>query len=149
MIKMIEDSQAGWWFGCHQFYFPINIGFLSSSQLTKSYFSEGWRKTTNQQDMSKSPSFMYLINLEDPACLCDFFLGENHPWKTSEKKPFENIPWGKVSLQVFHEQLPEPGKLRHVFMMWSTNSKKSIDFVYPKASTFFVEEIRATVDSQK
>ena len=26
----------------HQFYFPINIGLLSSSQLTKSYFSEGW-----------------------------------------------------------------------------------------------------------
>ena len=31
------------------FYVPINIGFLSSSQLTKSYFSEGWRgPTTNQ-----------------------------------------------------------------------------------------------------
>ena len=28
--------------GCHEFYFPINIGFLSSSQLTNSYFSEGW-----------------------------------------------------------------------------------------------------------
>ena len=26
--------------------FPINIGFHSSSQLTNSYFSEGWPKTT-------------------------------------------------------------------------------------------------------
>ena len=39
---------AGWWFGCHQFHFPRNIGFRSSSQLTNSYFSEGWPKTTNQ-----------------------------------------------------------------------------------------------------
>ena len=29
-------------------HFPINIGLLSSSQLTNSYFSEGWPKTTNQ-----------------------------------------------------------------------------------------------------
>ena len=28
--------------GCHEFYFPINIGFRLSSQLTNSYFSEGW-----------------------------------------------------------------------------------------------------------
>ena len=34
--------------GCHEFYFPINIGFMSSSQLTKSYFSEGWPAPTNQ-----------------------------------------------------------------------------------------------------
>ena len=26
----------------HEFYFPINIGFRLSSQLTNSYFSEGW-----------------------------------------------------------------------------------------------------------
>ena len=35
-------------FGFHFLHFPINIGFLSSSQLTKSYFSEGWPKTSNQ-----------------------------------------------------------------------------------------------------
>ena len=34
--------RTGWWFGCHQFYFPINIGWISSSQLTNLYFSEGW-----------------------------------------------------------------------------------------------------------
>ena len=33
---------AGWWFGCHQFYFPRNIGLRLWSQLTNSYFSEGW-----------------------------------------------------------------------------------------------------------
>ena len=31
----------------HQFYVPIQLG-MSSSQLTNSYFSEGWPKTTNQ-----------------------------------------------------------------------------------------------------
>ena len=31
--------EPGWWFGCHFLNFPILIGFLSSSQLTKSYFS--------------------------------------------------------------------------------------------------------------
>ena len=27
---------------CHEFYIPRNIGFMSSSQLTHLYFSEGW-----------------------------------------------------------------------------------------------------------
>ena len=29
---------TGWWFGCHFWHFPINIGLLSSSQLTNSNF---------------------------------------------------------------------------------------------------------------
>ena len=33
--------QPGWWFGCHEFSFSHILG-ISSSQLTKSYFSEGW-----------------------------------------------------------------------------------------------------------
>ena len=37
--------QTDWWFGTF-FYFSIQLG-MSSSQLTNSYFSEGWRKTTN------------------------------------------------------------------------------------------------------
>ena len=40
-----------WWFGCHQCYFPINIGLRLSSQLTKSYFSEGWPWPTNQKSI--------------------------------------------------------------------------------------------------
>ena len=35
----IDSSHTGWWFGCHLLNFPINIGLLSSSQLTNSYFS--------------------------------------------------------------------------------------------------------------
>ena len=36
------------WFGCHFWLiFPLILG-ISSSQLTNSYFSEGWLKTTNQ-----------------------------------------------------------------------------------------------------
>ena len=37
-----KPSLTGWWFGCHLDYFPIYKGLLSSSQMTKSYFSEGW-----------------------------------------------------------------------------------------------------------
>ena len=44
-----QCSISGWWFGCHEFYFPINIGLRLSSQLTKSYFSEGW--PNHQADM--------------------------------------------------------------------------------------------------
>ena len=32
---------TGWWFGCHFLNLPIQLG-MSSSQLTNSYFSEGW-----------------------------------------------------------------------------------------------------------
>ena len=39
MIWLMVLNISGWWFGCHQFYFPMNIGFMSSSQLTDSYFS--------------------------------------------------------------------------------------------------------------
>ena len=31
---------SGWWFGCHEFYFPRNIGNLIIQ--IDSYFSEGW-----------------------------------------------------------------------------------------------------------
>ena len=40
-------TMTGWWWLVAMFsYFPRNIGFRLSSQLTKSYFSEGW---PNQQ----------------------------------------------------------------------------------------------------
>ena len=52
LLWKIAMLMNGWWFGCHEFYFPIYIGLLSSSQLTKSYFSEGWPKTTNQEWLS-------------------------------------------------------------------------------------------------
>ena len=42
--KKIEKScttMSGWWFGCHFFILPLILG-MSSSQLTNSYFSEGW-----------------------------------------------------------------------------------------------------------
>ena len=40
---------TGWWFGCHEFgIFPLILG-ISSSQLTNSYFSEGWPNHYNSQ----------------------------------------------------------------------------------------------------
>ena len=53
--KKSATNLSGWWFGCHFWHFPRNIGFRSSSQLTKSYFSEGWRKTTNQKTIGNEP----------------------------------------------------------------------------------------------
>ena len=53
-----DAKQPGWCFGCHQFYFPRNIGLHSSSQLTNSYFSEGW---PNHQ-----PAAVFL----DFECMC-------------------------------------------------------------------------------
>ena len=66
MVQICTDApilgnhhlMPGWWFGCHQFYFPINIGLRSSSQLTNSYFSEGWPWPTNHLMLGgNSPSF--------------------------------------------------------------------------------------------
>ena len=42
-------------FGSHLFIVPLILG-ISSSQLTNSYFSEGWRKTTNQLSSMMFPS---------------------------------------------------------------------------------------------
>ena len=65
------DSETGWWFGCHEFYFPINIGFMSSSQLTKSYFSEGWPWPTNQESLAAQfvfqPGVHHLVPLAHDA----------------------------------------------------------------------------------
>ena len=43
-----DQTSSGWWFGCHQFYFPIHIGFLIIPIDALHHFSEGWLKTTNQ-----------------------------------------------------------------------------------------------------
>ena len=40
---------AGWWFGCHQFYFPINIGNLIIPTDELHHFSEGWPWVYNHQ----------------------------------------------------------------------------------------------------
>ena len=42
---------TAWWFGTWLWFFQI-LG-ISSSQLTNSYFSEGWVQTTNQQHVEK------------------------------------------------------------------------------------------------
>ena len=41
-IGRTNDETSDWWFGCHEFgIFPYDLG-ISSSQLTNSYFSEGF-----------------------------------------------------------------------------------------------------------
>ena len=56
---------SGWWFGCHQFSFPINIGNNSSSQLTiRHIFLRGVAKN-HQPAISLSqlsiPSLSHLV----------------------------------------------------------------------------------------
>ena len=58
---------SGWWFGCHFLDFPRNIGFLSSSQLTNSYFSEGW--PNHQPDMNGVNILFIAIQWGKPAFL--------------------------------------------------------------------------------
>ena len=41
---------TGWWFGCHQLYFPIHILFMSSSQLTNSNLFQRGGPTNHQPD---------------------------------------------------------------------------------------------------
>ena len=66
------------------FIFPLILGIIleSSSQLTNSYFSEGWRKTTNQTMVLRmDPDFLRFILCCDKcvhACSCCFeFHGES------------------------------------------------------------------------
>ena len=48
---------AGWWFGCHLDYFPINIGLHSSSQLTNIFQRGG--PTTNQIGFATLQGWQY------------------------------------------------------------------------------------------
>ena len=45
-----SKSYAGWWFGCHEFYFPIY--WVANHPNWLSYFSEGW--PNHQPDMKSS-----------------------------------------------------------------------------------------------
>ena len=56
---------SGWWFGTSMTYFPINIGFRLSSQLTSSYFSEGW--VYNHQPVLHSKK----LNCQEARCHCE------------------------------------------------------------------------------
>ena len=47
-LTSYNHQMPGWWFGCHQFYFPRNIGFRLSSQLTNSIIFQRGGPTTNQ-----------------------------------------------------------------------------------------------------
>ena len=60
-----QELATGWWFGCHSWNFPMNIGFISSSQLTNSYFSEGW---PNHQPGPPSVVF-WALSLWSPAAI--------------------------------------------------------------------------------
>ena len=56
---------TGWWWlvAMALDYFPRNIGWHSSSQLTNSYFSAGWLETTNQ--IRSDPIFVLRCLISD------------------------------------------------------------------------------------
>ena len=70
-------------------YFPINIGFMSSSQLTKSYSSEGWLKTTSQSRWC----FSHGISSHRSRWYTDFFPSSNSS-NSHETIIDGQIPWG-------------------------------------------------------
>ena len=55
MVKYSLDAKiwTGWWFGCHQFYFPTQLG-ISHHPNWLSHFSEGWPWPTNRCEVPKS-----------------------------------------------------------------------------------------------
>ena len=100
---------TGWWFGCHFWHFPRNIGFLSSSQLTKSIiFQRGGEKPPTRVDYQVfatqgncstplRPEIMLKKILGLPkvprwegriACTSHSPWGIRMPWKT-----YKNIYW--------------------------------------------------------
>ena len=80
-------TRTGWWFGTWLLFSHI-LG-MSSSQLTNSYCSEGWRKTTNQLIIS-SDSLWGQGKSRQEDC-------EVH-WKggTEELEPCWNVGTGKI-----------------------------------------------------
>ena len=90
------------------FYFPINLGFLSSSQVTNSYFSEGWLKTTHQiicciRNFWPCPVDFPLPSLSPkngrrwfapgvfvPSDVLDFFVANSGRW-SHQKKPCDRF----------------------------------------------------------
>ena len=61
--KNWQFTIAGWWFCCHQFYFPILIGNNHPNGL--SYFSEGW---PNHQPDWFSPNFCFGFGISARSC---------------------------------------------------------------------------------
>ena len=47
-LHCISHWISGWWFGCHQCYFPMTLGNFIIPIDVHSYFSEGWPWPTNQ-----------------------------------------------------------------------------------------------------
>ena len=96
-----KPSISGWWLGCHQFYFPINIGFRLSSPLTKSYFSgRGGPGPPTRFTFAKGKSLtsaMGPMGHEAGHKLC-YPLVNNHGilwWFNSDLKGFNGLASGK------------------------------------------------------
>ena len=86
---------SGWWFGTWLLFF--HTYGMSSSQLTNSYFSEGWRKTTNQLSIFFSVSYV-AISLDNI--------------RTSNRQLFFNL-----SLPAGHSQSPlSITNMRHTYI---------------------------------
>ena len=78
-------SKSGWWFGCHQFYFPRNSGLISSSQLTNSYFLQrGGRQVAHAPTRNLCPVWVRVW--ETAFAIHDFWSGATKRLAMEEKK---------------------------------------------------------------
>ena len=101
-----ENDGTGWWFGCHEFYFPINIGLRLSSQLTNSYFSEGW--PNHQPDGIMVIQFVHLGQGAFWWCMSDFLV-ERYP--TDRCQTMTRLQRSSVCLQtLFFEESVQPNR---------------------------------------
>ena len=73
---------AGWWFGTF-FIFPY-IGNLSSSQLTNSYFSEGW---VSHQPVLLSHHYPIIIHIKPYKTILKPYIWNHQPVMVHDKNP--------------------------------------------------------------
>ena len=96
-------SITGWWFDCHQFYFPRNIGLLIIPIDELQSFSEGLRKTTKQ--IKKNDDTM-MIEIDQPwdFRVLDIFRAILIHWNDFFQSRIFEIYWSKKTHEIssFH-----------------------------------------------
>ena len=117
----ILRTPTGWWFGCHFLFSPI-LG-ISSSQLTNSYFSEGWPWPTNQPNFGSFGFAKFLkrttFSLQEPWPVQD---GES--WRPRQScGACVAVSWGAWwGGQILWLRVGDFGHFKHPEVLKSKNS---------------------------
>ena len=122
-IRGVLTTTSGWWFGCHFWHFPINIGNISSSLNWRSHIFQRGGPTTNQikdphpkgkpyENPMKTPENQRQIpgvGEIHPFFLHLFFLHDNiwYPyWNWIMPEPHRNL--GHIPAEVSLQEVLDP-----------------------------------------